>query len=218
MGAEETPSGPDRPAPGEQRFDYAAALRTAELRGETVDQVLDRNLNELLQELRVAFTGVQIMFAFLLGLAFTQRFTELDGFGITVYTVALLTTASATMVLLAPVSFHRIVFRRGQKAALVSMADRMLSLGIALLVPAISSAVMLILDVVLGRWQAIVGSVGTALVGLLSWYALPLIIRRSGHGRPPIHGGRRPAGDRWDPEADAVIRDAPGDRAGHRGR
>jgi hypothetical protein len=170
-----------------ERYDAARALRNAESRGETLDQVLDRNLNELLQELRVAFTGVQIMFAFLLGLAFTQRFAELDGFGIAVYTVALLTTASATMVLLAPVSFHRIVFRRGQKAALVAVADRMLSAGLALLVPAISSSVLLILDVVLGRWQAIVGCTSTALVGLVTWYALPLRIRRAGNGRrlPP---------------------------------
>src|SRR3712207_177953 len=218
MDTEETPSGPDGPPPGKQRFDPSAALRTAELRGETVDQVLDRNLNELLQELRVAFTGVQIMFAFLLGLAFTQRFTELDGFGVTVYTIALLTSASATMLLLAPVSFHRIVFRRGQKAALVAVADRMLSLGIALLVPAISSAVLLILDVVLGRWQAIVGSAATALVGLLSWYALPLSIRRSGHGRGHTQGGRRPAGDRWHSPAAAVTRDKPGGSAGRRDR
>src|SRR3712207_9226409 len=112
MDTEETPSGPDRPPPGRQRFVPSAALRSAELRGETVDQVLDRNLNELIQELRVTFTGVQIMFAFLLGLAFTQRFTEIDGFGVTVYTVALLTTASATMLLLAPVSFHRIEIGR----------------------------------------------------------------------------------------------------------
>src|SRR5919112_1711476 len=109
-------------AAGGGLFDASAAVRTAQSRGETLDQVLDRNLNELLQELRVAFTGVQILFAFLLGLAFTQRFGELDGFGITVYTIALLPTASATMVLLAPVSFHRIVFRRGQKAALVAVA------------------------------------------------------------------------------------------------
>jgi hypothetical protein len=174
-----------------ERFADARALRSAESRGETLDQVLDRNLNELLQELRVAFTGVQIMFAFLLGLAFTQRFGELDGFGITVYTVALLTTASATMVLLAPVSFHRIVFRRGQKAALVAVADRMLSVGIALLVPAIASSVLLILDVVLGRWQAIVGCTFTALVGLVTWYALPLAIRRAGHGRRPPHRAHR---------------------------
>lgn len=190
MDTEET-SGSDGVPARRQRFDPSRALRTAESRGETLDQVLDRNLNELLQELRVAFTGVQIMFAFLLGLAFTQRFGELDGFGITVYTVALLTTASATMVLLAPVSFHRIVFRRGQKAALVAVADRMLSVGIALLVPAISSSVLLILDVVLGRWQAVVGCTFTALVGLMTWYALPISIRRAGHGRRPPHRAHR---------------------------
>jgi hypothetical protein len=199
MDTQETPAGTGGPPPEKQRFDATAALRTAEERGETLDQVLDRNLNELLQELRVAFTGVQIMFAFLLGLAFTQRFTELDDFGVAVYTVALMTTASATMVLLAPVSFHRIVFRRGQKVALVAVADRMLSLGIALLVPAISSAVLLILDVVLGRWQAIVGCAFTALVGLLTWYALPISIRRAGHGRHPRPDGR--PGRRTRPDA-----------------
>ncbi|WP_244524425.1 DUF6328 family protein [Trujillonella endophytica] len=162
-------------------------MRSAELRGETVDQVLDRNLAELLQELRVAFTGVQIMFAFLLGLAFTQRFGDLDDFGVAVYTVALMTTAFATLVLLAPVSFHRIVFRRGQKAALVAVADRMLAVGLAMLVPAMASAVLLILDVVLGRWPAIVGSAATTLLGLLTWYVLPLSVRRSGHGRRPPH-------------------------------
>ena len=92
--------------------------------------------------------------AFLLSLAFTQRFEELDGFDLSIYTVALLSTALATMVLIAPVSFHRIVFRRRQKAALVVVADRLLIVGLALLVPAICSAVLLILDVVLGRWPA----------------------------------------------------------------
>jgi hypothetical protein len=182
MDPEEAPPRPDRPPP-RRRFDPAAAMRSAEERGETLDQVLDRNLGELLQELRVALTGVQIMFAFLLTLAFTQRFTELDGFGITVYTVALMTTAFATLVLLAPVSLHRIVFRRGQKAALVAVADRLLTAGLALLVPAISSAVLLILDVVLGRWPAIVGCCATALLGVLTWYVFPWTIRRGGHGR-----------------------------------
>jgi hypothetical protein len=190
MDTQET-SGSDGAPARRQRFGAARALRSAESRGETLDQVLDRNLNELLQELRVAFTGVQILFAFLLGLAFTQRFGELDGFGITVYTVALLTTASATMVLLAPVSFHRIVFRRGQKAALVAVADRMLSVGIALLIPAISSCVLLILDVVLGRWQAVLGCTFTALVGVGTSYALPISIRRAGHGRRPPHRAHR---------------------------
>ncbi len=169
-------------AHGGRRFDHTSAQRAANSRGETMDQLLDRNLAELLQELRVAFTGVQILFAFLLSLAFTQRFEDLNEFDIAVYVVALLSTALATMVLIAPVSFHRIVFRRRQKAALVVVADRLLIVGLALLIPAISSAVLLILDVVLGRWQAVLASSLTALVGLLTWYALPLGIRRAGSG------------------------------------
>ena len=178
-------------SPGAGRFDLAAAVRAAESRGETLDQVLDRNVGELLQELRVAFTGVQILFAFLLALAFTQRFEALGRFDLGVYTVALLSTAFATMLFIAPVSFHRIVFRRRQKFALVIVADRLLVVGLALLIPAISSAVLLIMDVVLGRWQAILGSSLTASVGLLTWYALPLAIRRSGQGVVPPHHHRR---------------------------
>ena len=182
----------ERTARRRRRFDHTPALQTAESRGETLDQVLDRNVAELLQELRVAFTGVQILFAFLLSLAFTQRFADLDGFQLSIYTIALMSTALATMVLIAPVSFHRIVFRRRQKAALVLVADRLLIVGIALLIPAISSAVLLILDVVFGRWPAIVGSSLTTLVAVLTWYALPLAIRISGHGTsPPSHRARR---------------------------
>jgi hypothetical protein len=186
-------------AHGGRRFDHSSVQRSAASRGETLEQLLDRNLAELLQELRVAFTGVQILFAFLLSLAFTVRFTQLDGFGITVYVVALLSTALATMVLIAPVSFHRIVFRRGQKAALVVVADRLLMLGLALLIPAICSAVLLILDVVLGLWPAVLGSAVTAAVGVGTWYVLPLVIRRS---QPDVtaephrqHGPDRTAGD-----------------------
>jgi hypothetical protein len=173
-------------------FDAARTVRSAESRGETVDQVLDRNVAELLQELRVAFTGVQILFAFLLSLAFTQRFQDLDAFALAVYTTALMSTALATLVLIAPVSFHRLVFRRRQKAALVVVADRLLMVGLALLIPAISSSVLLILDVALGRGAAIVGSSLTVLVGLLTWYALPLAVRRSGHGVIAPHHLQRP--------------------------
>jgi hypothetical protein len=179
------------PVPRGGRFDPSPAVRTAESRGETLDQVLDRNVAELLQELRVAFTGVQILFAFLLSLAFTQRFAALRGFDLAVYTVALLSTALATMVLIAPVSFHRLVFRRRQKAALV-VADRLLLVGLALLIPAISSSVLLILNVAIGWWPAVAGGSLTAAVSLLTWYALPLAVRRSGHGIvPPHHHGHR---------------------------
>jgi hypothetical protein len=168
-----------------RRFDLAAATQSARARGETLDQVLDRNLAELLQELRVAITGVQILFAFLLGLAFTQRFSALGRFEVAVYTVALLSTALATVVLIAPVSFHRLVFRRRQKAALVAVADRLLMVGLGILMLAISSAVLLILDVVLGRVPGIVGGALTAVIGVLTWYVLPLWARRRGLGLAP---------------------------------
>jgi hypothetical protein len=175
-----------------RRSHPSAALPAAESRGETVEQVLDRNVAELLQELRVAFTGVQILFAFLLGLAFTQRFERLDGFQVAVYTVALMSSALATMVLIAPVSLHRMVFRRRQKAALVAVADRLLVVGLAILVPTMCSAVLLILDIVLGRWQSIVGASLTALVTLLTWYVLPVAVRRSA---PVAAAPQRPARD-----------------------
>jgi hypothetical protein len=166
----------------------ATAVTTARARGETVDQVLDRNLSELLQELRVAITGVQILFAFLLGLAFTARFARLGTFDLTLYTVALLSTAFATLLLIAPVSFHRLVFRRRRKAALVAVADRLLMVGLGLLVLAISSAVTLILDVVLGRWPALLGGGAVALLGVLTWYVLPVRARRACATAGPENG------------------------------
>jgi hypothetical protein len=170
-------------------FDSDAAIRSAVSRGESLDQLLDRNLNELLQELRVAITGVQILFAFLLGLAFTSRFPSLDRFDVIVYTVTLLATALATIVLIAPVAFHRLVFRRRQKSALIMVADRLLLVGLGLLVVAISCAVLLILDVVLGRWQGIAGGLVVALIGVLTWFGLPTWARRTGIGQTPDDDG-----------------------------
>jgi hypothetical protein len=179
-----------RSSTGGTGSDADAVLASAHARGETVEGLLDRNLGELLQELRVAITGVQILFAFLLGLAFTARFSRLGGFQVAVYTVALLSTALATVVLIAPVPFHRMVFRRRQKAALVMVADRLLMTGLGLLVLAITSAVLLILDVVLGRWQAFVGGALVALATALTWYALPVWARRSRVGAVPDRAGQ----------------------------
>ncbi len=168
----------------------AAAVRSAEARGETVDQLLDRNLAELLQELRVAITGVQVLFAFLLGLAFTQRFAELDDFARAVYTVTLLATALATVLLIAPVSFHRLVFRRRLKSALIVVGDRMLRAGLALLVLAITSGVLLVLDVVLGRGPGVVAAGGVLLVAAVTWYALPVWARRTAAVAPDVPESR----------------------------
>ncbi|MGY1830579.1 DUF6328 family protein [Geodermatophilus sp. SYSU D01180] len=175
--------------------DVSTATQNAEARGESLDQVLDRNLAELLQELRVAITGVQVLFAFLLGLAFTQRFTELDGFQLTVYTVTLLASALATVALIAPVAFHRLVFRRRRKAVLIVVGDRLLLVGLALLVLAISSGVLLVLDVALGRGPGVVAGVGVLLVGTATWYGLPLWARRPDTAQEPgpRYDGERPA-------------------------
>ena len=148
--------------------------RTAQERGETSAQVLDRNLNELLQELRVVLTGVQILFAFLLTLAFTADLDERGPFATTVYTITLMSTACATVVLISPVSFHRMLFRRQRKEELVTFADRALQTGLALLLLGITSAVLLVLDVVLGRWPAVAGSAVVVLLGAGTWYARPL--------------------------------------------
>jgi hypothetical protein len=182
-----------RLGPGEE----PTAVVTARERGETVDQVLDRNLAELLQELRVAITGVQILFAFLLGLAFTARFATLDAFERTLYTVTLLSTAIATLLLIAPVSFHRLVFRHRQKATLVAVADRLLEAALGLLGLAISGAVLLILDVAIARWLGLVGGGLVALTGVLTWYVLPLGARRAAPGTVPGDdaGPGTPGGD-----------------------
>ncbi|MGY1709991.1 DUF6328 family protein [Geodermatophilus sp. SYSU D00758] len=163
----------------QKRTDLA---RTVEARGQTRDEVLDRNLAELLQETRVVITGVQVLFAFLLTLAFTARFDDLGGFGTTVYTVTLLSTASATLLLIAPVSFHRLLFRQRRKEELVTFADRALLAGLALLLVGITSAVLLVLDVALGRWPAVVGCAWTVLLGVVVWYAAPLRLRRRRDG------------------------------------
>ena len=151
-------------------------------RGQTPEEVLDRNLAELLQEIRVAITGVQILFAFLLTLPFSARFDELDAFGTTVYAVTLLSTATATLVLIAPVSFHRTLFRQRRKQELVAFADGALLVGLALLLLGIAAAVLLVLDVVLGRWPALVCCAFVVVLGVVAWYVVPLRFRRSGAG------------------------------------
>jgi hypothetical protein len=147
--------------------------RSAADRGERPEEVLDRNVNELLQETRVATAGVQFLFAFLLTLPFTQRFADLGTVDTTVYTVTLLSTAVAALVLIAPVAFHRVLFRQHEKDALVAFADRALLIGLILLLVGIGSAVLLVLDVVLGRGPAVAGCALITAVGMGSWFLLP---------------------------------------------
>lgn len=135
---------------------------------------LDRNMNELLQELRVSQTGVQILFAFLLTLPFTQRFTQITEFERDVYIVALLLSAAASAFFIGPVSFHRLLFRRQEKRELIFVGNAMSILGLACLAVAINAVILLITHFLLGETAAIVITVCSGAVFLFLWYAIPL--------------------------------------------
>jgi Family of unknown function (DUF6328) len=148
---------------------------TADGRNETETERADRNFNELLQELRVAQTGVQILFAFLLTLPFTQRFGKVDAEQRSMYLGTLLATALATACLIAPVSHHRILFRRRRKPEIVDAANKLAQAGLAFLLLAVIGAVYLIFDVVVGSGLAGVIAGALAAWFVLVWYVQPLL-------------------------------------------
>jgi hypothetical protein len=149
-------------------------------RDESDDQKADRHYDELLQELRVAQTGVQFLFAFLLTLAFTQRFEQITDFQHRLYVATLMATTVASALLIGPVPMHRILFRRGLKPRLVRGADVMARGGLVMLLLAINGAVLLILDVVLtGRLPFVLSGLATAWF-LVIWYVVPLTARERG--------------------------------------
>jgi hypothetical protein len=148
-------------------------------RDESENERLDRNWNELLQELRVTQTGTQILTGFLLTLAFQPKFAHLDAFQVTVYLTLIALAALSTALGLGPVSLHRTLFRKHRKAEVVKVADRLLQ-GILLCVGlVITGVVLLIFDVVLGRASGVIAAVATAAVVVLVWLVLPLRARRS---------------------------------------
>src|SRR5262249_41802828 len=114
----------------------------------------DRNLAELLQELRVISIGVQGLFGALLSLPFTTRFDRLDGVQRDLYLTSLVLAAVATTLLLSPVAYHRVVFRRGLKGGLVRFASLMALVGLAAVGGAIVTAVALVIDYVAGALPA----------------------------------------------------------------
>jgi hypothetical protein len=169
-----------------------------------------RNFNELLQELRVAQAGVQILFAFLLTLAFTGRLAESGTFVRTNYMVALVSAGASAALLIAPVAQHRMLFRLGSKPYLVQSSHRMASAGLGLLLVSMVSSVLLASDAVLPRPLAIGATAVVALWFVALWVAVPWAERRAalaerapgrpapdwpaGTSRPALHP-RTPASD-----------------------
>src|SRR3982751_5768555 len=133
----------------------------------------DRNFGDLLQELRVAQTGVQILFAFLLTLPFSNGFTRTTPFQKYVVIGALLATAASTAMIISPVAFHRALFRQGRKPELVRHAHHMVTGGLAFLLVAMVSSVFLIVDFLLSRPMALILGGVTALFFVVLWAAFP---------------------------------------------
>ncbi|GAA2250260.1 MULTISPECIES: DUF6328 family protein [Kitasatospora] len=147
-------------------------------RPETAEQRADRNLIELLQELRVVQTGVQILLAFLLGMAFTERFTRLDRTQQALYVVTFLLTLVSAAVLSTPVALHRGLFHRGAKRRIVDLSTRFTEVGLGFLALALNGAVLLLMDVVLGRAAAAAITCVSMVMFAVLWFLLPWALRR----------------------------------------
>lgn len=148
----------------------------------------NRRWAEVLQETRVAQTGVQILFGFLLSVAFTPRFDDLGAFDTHVYVATVILGAAATGALIAPVSLHRLLTGQQMKDDLVTVAGRLMVTGLVLLSLTISGTVLLILHVVLPDLLAEVFAGAVLLWFALCWYGLPLYLKRRSARRGP--GGR----------------------------
>jgi hypothetical protein len=146
-------------------------------RDESQPERLDRNTVELLNELRIAGTGIQVMFAFLLVVPFNTGWKQVDGFERTVYFVTLLVVALAAFLLMAPPIHHRLLFRHGEKPFLIRIGNYMAIGGMICLGLGFVGILVLISDVVVGgAAPAVVGALALALVAGL-WFVLPLARR-----------------------------------------
>jgi hypothetical protein len=163
----------DRDDGGSQTADDGQA-ESGSGRSETEKERLDRNLNELLGELRVALPGVQVLFAFLLVVPFNQRFAEITSVQRTVYFITLLLATSACACLIAPTAHHRIEFRHQDKKRIVFAATKLAVVGLVLLASAMTGAVMLITDFLYHATTVaiVAGAVALLFTGL--WFVWPV--------------------------------------------
>lgn len=134
---------------------------------------LDRELSELLQELRVALPGVQVLFAFLLTIPFAQRFTIITAAQKTAYFIAFLSTAIATALLIAPSAYHRIQWRQRDKERMLRTSTMLTLVGLAFLTAAMTATIFVVTDVLYETaWALMTAAVAAVLFALL-WFLLP---------------------------------------------
>jgi hypothetical protein len=150
---------------------------------ETPRERVNRRWNEIMQETRVAQTGVQILFGFLLSVAFTPLFHDLGTFDHAVYVVTVISGATATACLIAPVSIHRFLSGQRMKDEMVEVAHRLMMCGMLLMAVTIGCTLLLILHVV------VPGLMAKLLVGgVMVWFALPLWLRHRSTRRAASQG------------------------------
>ncbi len=145
---------------------------------ETPTERADRNFADLLQELRVGQTGVQILFAFLLTIPFQARYPELDAWQRQMLVAALVLSALTTVCFVAPVAYHRLLFRQGLKREVVDAANSYARAGLAFFVLALGASLQLVLDVVVGRERALWTAGGLVALLVVVWGLLPALARR----------------------------------------
>jgi hypothetical protein len=151
--------------------------RSGSGRDETPEERADRNLSELLQELRVALPGVQILFAFLLTVPFSNGFPRLDGFQRDLYFAVLCSTAVATALLIAPSANHRLLFRMRDKENLVRVSNRLAIAGLLVLAVSLCGAVLLVADVIFKSPAPALFTAGIGLVLTVLWIVMPVVRR-----------------------------------------
>jgi Family of unknown function (DUF6328) len=149
--------------------------------GETEDQRADRNFNDILQELRVTQTGVQILFGFLLTMPLQSRFDRLDRYEKGLLVIAVLLLATATACIIAPVAWHRALFRHRLKKEIVDASSVFAKLGLTALALGIVTSILLMLDLVLPRWAAVTLGAALGMLLLVLWAVSPVLRRREMH-------------------------------------
>lgn len=146
-------------------------------RSETELERYDRNLTELLGELRVALPGVQVLFGFLLVIPFDSRFKSATGAQRGLYFASLVLTLIASILLIAPTMAHRLTFRLGRKPLVVTLGDRLAIAGLSALALALTCTIAFVTDFVFGSVPAIITGILAAVAFAGIWYALPLTQR-----------------------------------------
>lgn len=166
----------------EPRAERHREVRPDPARHETEAEKMDRNWDELMQEIRVTQTGAQILVGFLLTVPFEQRFAQLDHFQRTVYLLLVGLAVLATVLIVTPVSLHRLLFRRRLKRELVRVGSVFALSGLAVLGVVLTGVPLLLFDIVVSRRAGLVaaGLVAVLLVGF--WLTVPRIM---GRGAPP---------------------------------